>query len=86
MSNRVGELVDVVTTPVRRRRYEERGWWNDQTLPGQVALHAALRPDATAVIDESRQATYAELAADAARLAAALRVWEIGEGSVVSFA
>ena len=77
-------LVDLVTTPVRRRRYAEIGAWNDETLPGRVVHHAAVRPDAIAVIDENRSVTFAELAVDAARLGDALGAWSVGEGSVVS--
>ena len=77
-------LVDLVTTPAHRRRFVEVGWWDDQTLPGRVADHAARRPDAVAVIDEARTATNAEVARDAAQLADALRAWDVGEGTVVS--
>jgi len=77
-------LVDLVTTPVRRRRFLEVGWWDDQTLPGRVAHHALTRGGATAVVDEARSVTYAQLAGDAAQLADALRAWQVGEGSVVS--
>jgi acyl-CoA synthetase (AMP-forming)/AMP-acid ligase II len=77
-------LVDVVTTPERRQAHLDAGWWDDQTLPGRVANHAASRPSATAVVDEARSATYAELASDAARLAAALAARGVGRGDVVS--
>jgi len=80
----LAELVDVVTTPERRQRYLDEGWWDDQTLPGRVAHHASTRPSATAVVDESRTATYAELAADAARLASALADRGVSSGTVVS--
>jgi len=80
----VGGLVDVVTTPERRRAYLDTGLWDSQTLPGRVASHAAERPDALAVVDEVRQATYAELASDAARLAAALAARGVQAGEVVS--
>jgi acyl-CoA synthetase (AMP-forming)/AMP-acid ligase II len=77
-------FVDVVTTPERRRRHLDAGWWDDQTLPGRVAHHAATRPDATAVVDEHRSATFVEVAADAARLADALSARGVGVGDVVS--
>jgi acyl-coenzyme A synthetase/AMP-(fatty) acid ligase len=77
-------LVDVVTGEERRRRYLDEGLWDGQTLPGRVAHHAATRPDALAVVDEHRRATYAELAAEAARLGAALVGRGVGPGSVVS--
>ena len=51
-------LVDVVTTPERRAAYLAAGWWDDQTLPGRVAVHAAERPGATAVVDEVRTAVF----------------------------
>jgi acyl-CoA synthetase (AMP-forming)/AMP-acid ligase II len=79
-----GELVDVVTTPERRQQYLDAGWWDDETLPGRVAHHAASRPESVAVVDEVRSATYAELAADAARLADALRAHGVGPADVVS--
>jgi acyl-CoA synthetase (AMP-forming)/AMP-acid ligase II len=84
MGTGAGELVDVVTTPERRRRYLDAGWWDGQTLPGRVAHHAATRPEATAVVDETRGATYAELAADSARLADGLRARGVGAGDVVA--
>jgi non-ribosomal peptide synthetase component E (peptide arylation enzyme) len=77
-------LVDVVTTAERRQAYLDAGWWDDQTLPGRVAHHAAERPGDLAVVDEGRIATYAELVSDAARLADALRARGVGEGDVVS--
>lgn len=77
-------LVDVVTTAERRQAYLDAGWWDGQTLPGRVAHHAAERPGDLAVVDEARTATYAELVADAARLADALRTRGVGEGDVVS--
>jgi acyl-CoA synthetase (AMP-forming)/AMP-acid ligase II len=84
MGNEAGQLVDVVTAADRRARYEAAGWWDDQTLPGRVAHHATARPDATAVVDEARTLTYAELASDAARLASALGGRGVGPGTVVS--
>src|SRR5690606_17503012 len=84
MATGSGGLVDVVTTPERRARYLDAGWWDDETLPGRVAHHAATRPGAMAVVDEARAATFSELAADAARLAAALSARGVGAGDVVS--
>ncbi len=77
-------LVDVVTSPERREAYLAAGWWDGQTLPGRVAHHAATRPGATAVVDEERSATYAELVADASRLADALGARGVGPGDIVS--
>ncbi len=77
-------LVDIVTTPERRQAYRTRGWWDDATLPVRVAHHAATRPDALAVVDEHRRATYRELADDAGALAATLSERGVGPGRVVS--
>lgn len=51
-----------------------------RTLPDLLREQAVLRPDALAVIDESGQASFAELHARAARVAAALRRDGIGCG------
>lgn len=77
-------FADVVTAPERRDAYLRDGLWDDQTLPAQVARHAAERPSATAVVDAAGRRTFAEVAADAAGLAAALAERGVGEGSVVS--
>ena len=80
----VSGLVDVVTTPERRAAYLAAGLWDDRTLAGQLRVHAAERPDATAVVDETGSWTFAELAADAGRVAGSLRATGVGEGAVVS--
>jgi acyl-CoA synthetase (AMP-forming)/AMP-acid ligase II len=80
----VGGLVDVVTSPERAAAYRAAGWWDDATLAGQVRAHASERPDAIAVVDEAGAWTYAQLAADAALVAASLRATGVGEGAVVS--
>ncbi len=77
-------LADIVTTPDRREAYRTRGLWDDVTLPVRVSHHAATRPDALAVVDEHRRATYRELADDAGALGAALSERGVGPGRVVS--
>ena len=49
VSESVGGFADVVTPPERRRAYEATGLWDDTTLAGRVAAHAAATPDARAV-------------------------------------
>ncbi|MEU7042154.1 amino acid adenylation domain-containing protein [Streptomyces varsoviensis] len=65
--------------------------WNDtarrypaRTVPELIAEHAARTPDAVAVVHADRRLTYAELDADAARLAARLRARGIGPGALVA--
>lgn len=77
-------LSDLVTPPERDELYRSNGWWDDTTLPGEVARHARLRPDATAVVDEHGHLTYAELWERARRVAAWLSHRDVGAGSVVS--
>jgi non-ribosomal peptide synthetase component E (peptide arylation enzyme) len=79
-----GSFVDSVTPPARAAAYRDAGWWDDVTLPGRVAHHAANRPGALAVVDEHRRLTYGDLAAEAASLAAALSAGGVGAGDVVS--
>jgi acyl-CoA synthetase (AMP-forming)/AMP-acid ligase II len=78
------ELVDVVTPEERRAAYVAAGLWDERTLAGQVRAHAAERPSAVAVVDETGSHTFAELAADAGRVAAALHAGGVATGSVVS--
>ena len=78
-------LQDVVTAPERRDDYSRRGLWDDSTLVDQVAAHAAARPAATAVIDDTDTVhTYRELARDAGRVAAGLAALGVEPGDVVS--
>ncbi|MCB0997568.1 MAG: AMP-binding protein [Acidimicrobiales bacterium] len=77
-------LEDLVTPPERRATYLDQGWWDGSTLPSVVAAHAQQRPDAVAVTDENGRLTYAELWADARRVAGWLRGRGVGEGDVVS--
>ncbi|MCU1400544.1 MAG: hypothetical protein JWN62_3653 [Acidimicrobiales bacterium] len=77
-------LADTVTTSARREQYLLDRLWDESTLPRQVQFHATEHPGSIAVIDEAGAHTYAELAADAAGLAAALAGRGVKAGSVVS--
>ncbi|MCU1373405.1 MAG: hypothetical protein JWO68_691, partial [Actinomycetia bacterium] len=68
----------------RADAYRAAGLWDDTTLAGRVADHAAARPDAVAVVDGAGRHTYGELAGDAARLAAWLCQAGVQPGDVVS--
>jgi acyl-CoA synthetase (AMP-forming)/AMP-acid ligase II len=80
----VGGFGDVVTSPERRRAYEAAGLWDDTTLAGRVADHAAATPDRVAVVDAAGRHTYASLAGDAGAVATAMRGRGVEAGSVVS--
>jgi acyl-CoA synthetase (AMP-forming)/AMP-acid ligase II len=77
-------LGDVVTPPGRRTQYLTSGWWDESTLAGRVALHAASFPSAVAVIDDTGRYSYQQLAADAASVALGLASLGVAGGSVVS--
>ncbi len=79
-------LTDVVTPPDRAAQLRAEGLWTPETLSGRVAEVAASRGDAVAVVDSlgERSRTYAQLAADAAALAARLADQQVGAGDVVS--
>jgi acyl-CoA synthetase len=71
-----------------RARYRAEGWWTDETLGGFVDRRLRAWPDATInVWSESRpwHGTFAEIHADARRLAAALAGAGIAPGAVVAF-
>ena len=76
---------DVVTRPGARSRFEADGAWNDETLPGLVARHAATS-DRVAVVDSGgrRSITYGELDRTSNRVANALLCWGVEPGDVVS--
>lgn len=61
-------------------RYRERGYWIDQPLTRALDAQTAARPNAVALIDGPRQLSYAEIAAQAARLADRLRERGLGPG------
>ena len=67
-------LQNVVTSDAQAARYREQGLWTPETLSSRVAELAASAGESVAVIDRlgRRQRTYAELARDAADLAAQL--------------
>jgi acyl-CoA synthetase (AMP-forming)/AMP-acid ligase II len=77
-------LSDVVTPPGRRSQYLAAGWWDDTTLAGQVASHAASFPSSVAVIDDAGRYSYEQLASDSAALASGLADRGVSAGSVVS--
>lgn len=80
-------LHNVVTSDEQAVLYREQGRWTAETLSSRVA-DLALGPgrERVAVIDRlgGRSRTYAELARDAAGLAAHLRAQQVGAGDVVS--
>jgi acyl-CoA synthetase (AMP-forming)/AMP-acid ligase II len=78
------ELLDVVTTADRRRRYLAEGWWDSSTLAGRVREHAREAPDAVAVVDDLGRYRYGQLADDAAAVAAGLGERGVVTGSVVA--
>lgn len=67
-----------------RAEYVRRGWWEDRRLLEQIERTARTRGDVAAVIDESRQLTYAELWELGRRLAGWLAARGVREGTVVS--
>jgi len=77
---------DVVTSGARREEFERLGHWNEETLAGRVATHAVAAPESIAVVDQvgEREFTYAELDADANRLANYLNEMGVRPGDVVS--
>jgi acyl-CoA synthetase (AMP-forming)/AMP-acid ligase II len=77
-------LHDVVTPTARRSQYLAEGWWDNATLAGRVALHAADSPDAVAVIDDAGRYCYGQLSSDAAAVASGLVERGVMAGSVVS--
>lgn len=79
-------LRNVVTPPELRKQYVDAGFWNSDTLAGRVAAHAVERPTAEAVIDRlgARRITYAQLDADANRVAGFLAKQGVEQGDVVA--
>src|SRR5579862_2523092 len=77
-------LADLVTNADRRATYLASGAWDDTTLPGRVAHHAATRPTDLAVVDDAGRYTYERLAGDVAACAGGLSGLGVGPGSVVS--
>ena len=67
-------MQDSVTSQERRALYQREGLWDGSTLWSRVKQHVERQPDRTVVIHRggSRRRSYAELARDAARIAAHL--------------
>jgi acyl-coenzyme A synthetase/AMP-(fatty) acid ligase len=81
------QLVNLVTTETDAKRYRRNGLWTSDTLSGRVAdLARGDRRKDAAVIDLLGQRTrsYADLALDAAKVAAALTAGGVCAGGVVS--
>ena len=76
-------LQNVVTRDEQAAHYRAQGWWTAETLSSRVGALAGPSP---AVIDRlgTRARTYADLARDAAGLAAHLSGEGVGAGDVVS--
>jgi acyl-coenzyme A synthetase/AMP-(fatty) acid ligase len=80
-------LVNLVTPEADAERYRRAGWWTSDTLSGRVAtLAASDRRDDVAVVDllGTRTRSYADVARDAAKVAAALATGGVCAGGVVS--
>lgn len=67
------------------RSYRDTGQWKDLTIGHFLSRAAKLYPDATAVIDNDRRVTFADVERDATRLAAALSARGVTADDVVSF-
>ncbi|OZF53214.1 AMP-binding protein [Rhodococcus sp. 14-1411-2a] len=67
------------------RTYRERGLWRDLPIGHYLSRAARLYPDATAVVDGDRRATFADIDRDATRLAAALHARGITSDDVIAF-
>ena len=69
-------------------RYEQEGWWTDDTLGAKVAEWLAAVPDATVNVHSRTNewhGTYADIDDEARRLIALLRAEGIEPGAVVAF-
>jgi acyl-CoA synthetase (AMP-forming)/AMP-acid ligase II len=79
-------LRNTVTPADRRQYYLDRGLWNADTLADVVARHARERPSAPAVVDRlgERRVSYADLDADANKVAAFLAEQGVEQGDVVA--
>lgn len=80
------QLRDVVTAPERRAEYLADGRWDDAHLSRRLSEAAAKHPDKVAVVDleGSRTHTYAQLDADAAKVAGILRQAGLQRGDVAT--
>ena len=70
--------------PAQVRRFVASGAWGADTLPGWLAARAGTAPASAAVLDAAGGLSYAELHAQALRLAAGLHALGIGRGDVVA--
>jgi acyl-CoA synthetase (AMP-forming)/AMP-acid ligase II len=79
-------LGDLVTSDARREAYRASGAWDQSTLSERLRAHARASPDAEAVIDilGQRRRTYAQLDADALRVAGFLLDAGVVPGEVVA--
>ena len=80
------QLRDVVTTREREAVYLAAGLWDDTTLVGGLAEHAAVQPEAEAVVDPlaDHPATFADLERDSNRVAHVLAGVGVRPGDVVA--
>src|SRR6185436_20189312 len=69
--------------PELARRYVERGWWGDDTLPGWLASHSKTRPNAPALI-ANQVISWKELEERVLRFAEGLRRAGVARGDVVA--
>lgn len=82
----VSVLRDVVTSPERRAEYLADGRWDDTHLSGRLSAAAAEHPDKAAVVDleGNRVHTFAQLDADASKVAGILRQAGFQRGNVAT--
>ena len=66
------------------RRYVERGWWANDTLPGWLARNAAARPDAPALVLAGEVVSWKALQQRVLRFAEGLRRAGVAAGEVVA--
>src|SRR6185369_12262065 len=74
--------------PALRERYVADGWWTDETLGGLVDRSLAAAPDTGVHVWSAERpwhGSYADLHAEARRLAGALRAAGIEPGDAVAF-
>jgi len=69
--------------PELARRYVERGWWGDDTLPKWLSSHSKTRPDAPALIG-GQVVSWRELEERVLRFAEGLRRAGVARGDVVA--
>lgn len=66
-----------------QRRYRAAGYWRDEVFGDLLTEQANRRPDALALVDGDRRWSYADLAAEVATIAAALRGLGLSRGDRV---